>query len=294
MRIDSHQHFWRYDPVHHGWMSDQMDALRRDYLPGELEPLLRSAAFDGTIAVQARQLVEETDFLLHLADAHAFITGVVGWVDLCSPYLDAQLARYSCHPKLVGVRHVVHDEPDDDFMLRADFRAGIARLREHGLTYDLLLFPKHLPPAVRLAQEFPDQPFVLDHIAKPFIRAGQLSPWSDDLARLADVPNVCCKLSGLVTEAHWQRWRAEDIHPYLDVVVDAFGSERLMIGSDWPVCTLAASYAAVMAVVSDYVQRLPAEAREGVLGGNAARFYGLERSPSGSLLKNRPGDRGGD
>jgi len=276
VRVDSHQHFWRYEPAQHVWMTDGMDVLRRDYLPAELEPLLRAAGFDGTIAVQARQSVEETEWLLQLADEHAFIRGVVGWVDLRSPRVGDELARCSRHPKLVGVRHLVHDEPDDDFMLRPDFRAGLARLREFDLTYDLLLFPKHLPRAVRLVEELPEQPFVLDHIAKPFIRDGVRSPWSGDLRRLAAFPNVFCKLSGMVTEARWGQWRPEDIHPYLDVVVEAFGLERLMIGSDWPVCTLAAAYTSTMDVVIDYVRQFPADAQDGILGGNAARFYGLD------------------
>jgi L-fuconolactonase len=275
VRIDAHQHFWHYDPDQHAWMSGAMGALRRDYLPGDLEPHLRSAGFDRTIAVQARQVVDETEWLLQLADEHPFIAGVVGWVDLCSPRVGEQLARYARHPKLVGVRHVVHDEPDDSFLLRGDFRAGIGRLREFDLAYDLLLFPKHLPRAVQLVEEFPNQPFVLDHIAKPLIRDGVISPWADDLRRLAACPNVSCKLSGLVTEAHWDRWRREDLHPYLDVVVEAFGASRLMIGSDWPVCTLAAGYAQAMEVVVDYVQRFPPEVREAVLGGTASRVYGL-------------------
>jgi len=202
VRLDTHQHFWRYDPAQHVWMTDAMGVLRRDYLPADLEPLLGAAGFDGTIAVQARQVVEETDWLLQLADAHPFIQGVVGWVDLRSPQVGDRLERYARHPKLVGVRHVVHDEPDDAFVLRADFRAGIARLREFDLTYDLLLFPRHLPLAARLVEEFPEQPFVLDHIAKPFIRDGLLSPWKDDLQRLAAFKNVYCKLSG------WSRKRA--------------------------------------------------------------------------------------
>jgi len=277
MRLDTHQHFWRYDPAQHVWMTDAMGALRRDYLPTDLEPLLGAAGFDGTIAVQARQVVEETEWLLQLADSHPFIRGVVGWVDLRSPRVGDELARYSRHPKLVGVRHVVHDEPDDDFVLRPDFRAGVARLRELGLTYDLLLFPKHLPFATRLAEEFPEQPFVLDHVAKPFIRDGVLSPWREDLQRLAAFPNVFCKLSGMVTEARWGQWRAGELHPYLDAVVEAFGVERLMIGSDWPVCTLSSDYARTMALVVDYVQRFPVEVRDGILGGNGARFYGLDR-----------------
>jgi len=253
-----------------------MGALRRDYLPEDLEPLLGAAGFEGTIAVQARQVVEETDWLLELADAHPFIRGVVGWVDLRSPRLDDDLARYARHPALVGVRHVVQDEPDDAFLLRPGFRDGIRRLREHGLAYDLLLFPRHLPFAARLVEEFPEQAFVLDHVAKPLIRNGVVSPWKDDLRRLAAFPNVFCKLSGMVTEARWGTFRAEDLHPYLDVAVEAFGVERLMIGSDWPVCTLSSDYARTMALVVEYVQQFPAEVQDGILGANGLRFYGLD------------------
>ena len=272
MHIDSHQHFWRYNPAHQVWMTDVMAVLRRDYLPDELKPLLHAAGFDGTIAVQARQMLEETEWLLELSDTHPLIKGVVGWVDLRSPQLRGQLEKYAPHPKLVGVRHVVHDEPDDNFMLLPEFRRGIAQLREFGLTYDLLLFPKHLPVAVKLVAEFPEQPFVLDHIAKPRIADGLLSPWREDLRRLAGFPNVWCKLSGMVTETKWKLWRPEDFHPYLDVVFEAFGLERLMIGSDWPVCTLSGDYVSTMNIVINY---LSAEDREGVLGGNCARFYGL-------------------
>lgn len=272
MRIDSHQHFWKYNPAHQVWMTDAMAVLRRDYLPDELKPLLQSSGFDGTIAVQARQMIEETGWLLELADQHPLIKGVVGWVDLCSPQLRQQLEKYAPHPKLVGVRHVVQDEPDDEFMLRPEFRRGIALLREYGLTYDLLLFPKHLPVAVKLVEEFPGQPFVLDHIAKPFIREGTLSPWREDLRRLAEFPNVFCKLSGLVTEAKWKQWQPRDFEPYLDVVFEAFGPERLMIGSDWPVCTLSGDYAAAMNLVKNYV---PEKDRDAVLGGTCARFYNI-------------------
>jgi L-fuconolactonase len=250
-----------------------MRILQRDYLPAELEPLLRAGGFDGSIAVQACQSVEDTAFLLELARRHAFIKGVVGWVDLCSNRLDEQLARFAPDPGLVGVRHIVHDEPDDDFILRADFRRGIGRLREFDLTYDLLLFPRHIPRAVRLVEEFPEQPFVLDHIAKPVIRDGQFSPWREDLRTLAAFPNVTCKLSGLVTEARWDAWRPEDIHPYLDAVVEAFGPSRLMIGSDWPVCLLAGDYGRVMDVVVNYVERLSEDERQGILGENAAHVY---------------------
>jgi L-fuconolactonase len=277
MRIDSHQHFWRYEPARFPWIGERMAVLKRDYLPEELEPQLRESGFQGTIAVQAEQAVAETEWLLELAERRAFIRGVVGWVDLRAAGVGEDLARLARRPRLVGVRHIVHDEPDDDFLLRPDFRAGVARLREHGLVYDLLLFPKHLPRAVRLVEELPDQPFVLDHIAKPIIRDGLVSPWREGLRRLAALPNVSCKLSGMVTEASWSDWRAEQLHPYLDIVLEAFGAERLMIGSDWPVCTLAGSYARTLAVVVDWVRRLPESAREGVLGGNAARVYGLDR-----------------
>lgn len=275
MKLDSHQHFWNYDPAQHVWMTDAMAVLRRDYLPGELLPLLHASGFDGTIAVQARQMIEETEWLLKLADENDFIKGVVGWVDLRSPKLREQLERFAPHPKLVGVRHVVHDEPDDNFMLLPEFRRGIAQLREFDLTYDLLLFPKHLPVAVKLVSEFPEHAFVLDHIAKPAMREGVISPWREDLKRLAEFPNVFCKLSGLVTEAHWKQWQPGDFQRYLDVVVEAFGTDRLMIGSDWPVCTLSGDYAATLGVVVDYVNKFAPPVREAILGANCARFYGV-------------------
>ena len=255
-----------------------MEVLRRDYLPDELEPLLQAIGFKGTIVVQARQMLEETEWLLKLADEHDCIKGVVGWVDLRFPELCSQLDRYAKHPKLAGVRHVIHDEQDDRFMLRPEFRRGIAQLREFGLTYDLLLFPKHLPVAVELVAEFPAQSFVLDHIAKPSIRAGLISPWAENLKRLAAFPNVYCKLSGMVTEAKWKQWRPEDFHRYLDIVIEAFGTDRVMTGSDWPVCTLSGDYVSTMNIVMEYVRQFPAGDREGILGGNCARFYGINPS----------------
>jgi L-fuconolactonase len=275
MRLDSHQHFWKYNPAHQVWMTDAMAVLRRDYLPGELQPILEVIGFDGTIAVQARQMVEETEWLLKLADEHNFIKAVVGWVDLRSPKLREQLEGYSKHPKLVGVRHVVHDEPDDRFMLLPEFRRGLAQLGEFDLTYDLLLFPKHLPVAVKLVTEFPDQLFVLDHIAKPGIRECQVSPWKEDLKRLAEFPNVFCKLSGMVTEAKWKQWQPEDFRRYLDLVIESFGTDRVMIGSDWPVCTLSGDYASTMRIVIHYAQQFSAKVRDDILGGNCARFYHL-------------------
>lgn len=274
LRIDAHQHFWRYNPVEYAWIDDRMPALKRDFLPSDLQPLLADVGFDGCIAVQARQNVEETNFLLDLARPFDFIRGVVGWVDLCSPDVALELEQFADEPKLVGVRHIVQSEPDD-FMLRADFRRGIARLAEFGLAYDILVYPLQLGAARRLAEEFQEQRFVLDHIAKPLIAAGALLPWRDDLRALAAHPNVWCKLSGMVTETRWDAWRAEDFRPYLDVVFEAFGPSRLMIGSDWPVCTLAADYGAAMGIVMDYVAQFPAEEQEAILGGNCALFYRL-------------------
>ena len=256
-------------------MTDQMQILRRDYLPAELESQFAALGFDGTIAVQARQSVEETAWLLQLAEEHDFIKGVVGWVDVRSHLLREQLAQFGNHPKLVGVRHVVHDEPEDDFMLRPEFRRGIAQLHEFDLTYDLLLFPRHLPVAIKLVQEFPDQPFVLDHIAKPRIAEKQFAPWSEDLAALAQFPNVGCKLSGMVTEAKWRQWQPDDFRRYLDIVLEAFGTERVMIGSDWPVCLLSGDYGSTMNLVIDYVRQFPDAVRADILGGNCARFYGI-------------------
>jgi L-fuconolactonase len=275
MRIDAHQHFWNFNSQEYGWMTDAMAELKRNYLPGDLLPLLHQAGFEGCVSVQARQTLEETAWLLELANAHSIIRGVVGWVELFSPELPAQLRRFTRQSKLIGVRHVVHDEPDDDFMQRSEFRRGIGQLRAFNLTYDLLVFPRHLPVAARLVAEFPEQKFVLDHIGKPTIRDGQISPWREDLQQLAKFPNVCCKLSGLVTEARWKQWQPEDFYIYLNIVSEAFGPKRLMIGSDWPVCTLSGDYAATMGVVVDYLQRFSAAEREAILGANAARFYGL-------------------
>ncbi len=277
MKIDSHQHFWCYNPKEYGWISEEMATLRRDFLPKDLEPALASVGFDGAVAVQARQSLEETRWLLELASQHKFIHAVVGWVDLRSRDFPRQLERLAQHPKLTGVRHVVQDEADDEFMLRPEFRRGIARLRDFNLTYDLLLYPKHLPIAVELVEAFPDQLFVLDHIAKPGIADRLLSPWSERIRALASFPNVYCKLSGMLTEAKWKQWQPDDFRPYLDTVFEAFGPDRLMIGSDWPVCLLSGDYGQAMHLVIDYLRNLPTERQAGVLGENCARFYSIER-----------------
>jgi L-fuconolactonase len=276
MKIDSHQHFWRYNRADYGWISEEMKVLKQDYLPEELQLELASVGFDGSIAVQARQSLEETAWLLELASQNSYIKGVIGWVDLCASGVRSQLESFSKSPKLVGVRHVIHDEPDDNFMLRSDFLRGIACLRSFGLVYDILVFPRHLPNTLQLIQRFPEQTFVIDHIAKPLIRNEVMEPWKEDITRLAGYKNVYCKLSGMVTEADVNNWKPEDIRPYLDVVFSAFGPDRLLIGSDWPVCRLAGPYKEVMNVVQDYIKVYPEEEKTKILGGNAVNTYKLK------------------
>jgi L-fuconolactonase len=278
MRIDAHQHLWAYDPAEYGWIGPGMAKLARDFLPPDLEPLLKKMGIDGTIAVQARQSLAETEWLLDLAERYAVIRGVVGWVDLCSPDLFQELALLAPARKLRGVRHVVQDEPDDDFMLRPDFLRGIGMLASFNLTYDILIYPRQLPAAIELVRRFPEQRFVLDHIAKPPIKEQILTPWDNGLRGLAALPNVSCKLSGMVTEADWSHWQPETFKPYLDVVLGAFGPARVMIGSDWPVCTLAGSYEDVLDIVLRYVEQFTAAEQAGILGENAARFYQIGES----------------
>jgi L-fuconolactonase len=275
MKVDAHQHFWIYNPREYGWMGSGMGILKRDYLPPDLAPLLKPAAIDGTVAVQARQCLEESHWLLELADQYPFIKAVVGWVDLCSPRVDEQLSIFARHAKFRGVRHIVHDEPDDQFMRREDFVRGIGRLANYGLTYDLLLFPRQLPVACELVKRFPKQPFVVDHLAKPLIKARELSPWEAHIRRLATFPTVFCKISGMVTEADWQHWKSADFTPYLDVIFECFGPKRVMVGSDWPVCTLAARHDEVMQIVADFLKKLSMNEQVAVWGENAQRFYGL-------------------
>jgi L-fuconolactonase len=252
-----------------------MHGLKRDFLPNDLEKELQQIGFSGSVAVQARQSLEETRWLLSLADQHEFIKGVVGWVDLCSSEIEEQLKEFFQHPKLIGVRHVVQDEPDDRFMLRDDFLKGISLLNKYNLVYDLLIFPKHLPVALELVEMFPDQAFVLDHIAKPDIKGNKIDPWQENIKKLAVYSNVSCKLSGMVTEAEWHSWKKDDFQLYMETVSAAFGSERLLIGSDWPVCTLAGTYQSVMDIVIDYINKLDQEESNGILGGNALRVYNI-------------------
>ena len=276
MRIDAHQHFWQYSPQEYAWIDDSMSALRRDFLPADLRPELEQSGFDGTVAVQAQQTLAETKWLLELAAASPFVLGVVGWVDLQSPDVVSQLAELAGNPKLVGIRHVVQSEPDNQFLLRPRFLRGISVLEKFGLAYDILIYPQHLPVTIEFVQHFPRQRFVLDHLAKPLIKSGALQPWAAGIRRLAEFPNVYCKLSGLVTEADWNDWRPAQIRPYLDVALESFGSERLMIGSDWPVCTVAASYSKVMSLVAEYFSCYSDDVRNAVLGRNAAKFWNLQ------------------
>ena len=276
MSIDAHQHFWIYNPAEYDWIDESMSAIRRDCLPRDLEPELERNELEGSVAVQARQTLEETRWLLELADRSSKVLGVVGWVDLRSSDARSQLSVFARNPKLVGVRHIVQSEPDDRFLLRQDFLRGIALLLEFDLAYDILIYTKHLPVAAEFVERFPRQRFVLDHLAKPAIKSREIESWAAGIRRLAAFPNVFCKLSGLVTEADWQRWKPEDITPYLDVAFEAFGASRLMIGSDWPVCLVAGSYSQTLGVVKNYLKRHPADTRDAVLGGNARRFWKLK------------------
>lgn len=278
LTIDSHQHFWRYDAVRDAWITDAMAVLKRDYLPAELEKECDANGVDGSIAVQVDQSEEETLFLLKLAEKNKRIAGVVGWVDLRSPRVEESLKYFSefKERKLCGFRHIAQAEPDDRFLVSGDFTRGVGRLREFGFTYDILIYPRQLPAAIELASRFPEQRFVVDHLAKPEIKAGRVDPWASQMRTIAQNKNVFCKVSGLVTEADWLGWKPNDFRPYLDVVFGAFGAERLMFGSDWPVCLAAASYGQVKCLIEDYALNCSQAEREMMFGGNAIRFYALK------------------
>ena len=276
MRIDSHQHFWRYSPAEYGWMDDRMTRIQRDFLPQDLAPLLAACGLDGAVAVQARSSLEETRFLLELAREHDCLKGVVGWADLCALDLDAVLDELCQEPLLRGLRHVVQDEPDDDFLRREDFQAGVRKLAARGLVYDILIYPRQLDAAVAFAAALPDQPFVLDHLAKPDIAGARTDNWRGGFRGLAAMDHVLCKVSGMVTEAKWNAWQPDDFRAYMDEALDAFGIDRLMFGSDWPVALLAADgYQDVYQLVADWAQQLSEDEQAKLFGGNAARFYGL-------------------
>ena len=247
-RIDSHQHFWKYSAEEYGWIDDSMAALRRDFLPADLQETLSAAGVDGAISVQARQSIEETEWLLDLAESNEFLVGVVGWVPFVDPDIHKILSCLATRKKLKGIRHIVQSEPDDRFLLREDFNRGVRALLEHDLTYDILIYERHLPVAIEFVDRHPKQRFVLDHIAKPRIRDGATTPWRENLHELARRQNVWCKLSGVATEADFTTWTEAQLRPYIDVALEAFGPKRIMFGSDWPVCLAAISYAGWLAI----------------------------------------------
>lgn len=275
LKIDAHQHFWVFDPVRDSWINDDMKLIRRDFLPPELDFVLRENGMDGCIAVQADQSEEQNAFLLGLTEGHDFIKGVVGWVNLQADNIEARLEHYS-HTKLMkGFRHVLQGEANRALMLEPAFKRGIGMLNKYGFTYDILIFPDQLKFAAKLVKEFPEQKFVLDHIAKPYIKDGKIDSWPAEIEQLAACPNVYCKVSGLVTEADWHNWCNDTFKRYLDVVFNAFGTRRVMFGSDWPVCLVAGDYTRVKAIVSEYASQFTADEQDMIFGGNAITFYNL-------------------
>lgn len=272
MRIDSHQHFWNYSQTEYPWI-ESGSSLHRDYGPSDLQQILEPLGFDGSIAVQARQSPNENLFLSRLAEEYDFIKGIVGWIDLRSPFVDAHARSFSLLPKAVGVRHVVQDELAPNFMAGEEFRRGIATLHQYGLVYDILIYHHQLPDAISLARDLPEQTFVLDHIAKPSIRTGELKTWKNDLAAIANLSNVNVKLSGVLTEADHEAWRIEQINPYWESVCEVFPPNRILYGSDWPVLRLAAEYVAWVDIVSEWLSGYSQSDRDLVWGGNAERIY---------------------
>jgi L-fuconolactonase len=275
MKIDAHQHFWIYNPIRDAWIDDSMKILQRNFLPVDLEPALKQSLIDGTIAVQADQSEDETNFLLDLAEKNKWILGVVGWMDLTALGVEKKLEHFSCYKKLKGFRHIVQAEPDDNFMMNENFRRGIRLLKDYNFTYDILIYPRQLSAAIKLTEKHYEQKFILDHIAKPLIRKKEFEPWASDIKKLAENPNVFCKVSGIITEADHQNWKPSDIYPYLDIVFDAFGYDRLLFGSDWPVCLLAGSYERVFNLISDYTKNSSKENKEKIFSKNAVSFYNI-------------------
>jgi L-fuconolactonase len=274
-RIDAHHHLWKYSRGEYPWMSDSMDLLRRDFLPEDLAAVLRQSNIDATIAIQARQSVQETEWLLQLAGSNGCIRGVVGWVPLNDPKVSADLEKFAASLRLKGVRHVLHDEPDENYILRKDFNRGIGLLVGLNLRYDILIFERHLPQTIEFVDRHPNQIFVLDHIAKPRIKERIISPWRENISDLARRKNVYCKLSGMVTEADWKNWKEDDLWPYFEVVLEAFGPGRLMWGSDWPVVLVASTYARWIDVSLKMISALSIPEQEAILGSTAIQAYGL-------------------
>lgn len=277
MRIDSHQHFWKYDAERDRWITSDMQVLQRDFLPADLEGLLKANDFDGCITVQADQSEAENDFLLVHASANNFIKGVVGWLDFQSENASEKLSYYQQFPKLKGFRHGLQAEPQRDLMLRPDFKRGIDCLRGYDFVYEILVLADQLQFVAPFVSAFPDQKFVIDHMAKPDIKNGELKRWKMEMAAVAEHENVSCKVSGMVTEASWHQWKNTDFEPYLDVIVSYFGTNRVMYGSDWPVCLLAASsYEDQLQIVKDYFGKFSEDEQAAFYGLNAKKFYGLQ------------------
>ena len=275
-RVDAHQHFWAYSPEEYGWIDGNMEEIRRDFLPPHLATEMAGAGISASIAVQARQTVAETEWLLHLAEEHSWIAGVVGWAPLISPDFPALLERLCAHPKFCGLRHVLQDEPDDDYMLRDGFNRGIHLLNGTDLVYDILIYERHLPIAIQFVDRHPNQKFLIDHLAKPRIRAAEISPWRENIREIARRPNVWCKLSGIVTEANWQSWTTDTLRPYVEIALEVFGPQRILAGSDWPVCTLATNYQRWWQTLEAMLSSLSASEQDAVFGGNAIEIYNLK------------------
>lgn len=275
MIIDSHHHFWNYDPVEYGWIDDSMQLIRTNFLPENLAKTIREARIDGVVSVQARQSIEETDWLLAMAHQNKFMKGVVGWLPLVQHDIEAYLEKYSGENLLKGVRHVVQGEPDPDFILRSDFNRGISLLKKYALVYDILIVERQLPNTIRFVDQHPGQAFVLDHIAKPLIGCNELSPWKENIQELARRENVSCKISGMVTEADFNRWAPSQLQPYFEIVLEAFGPDRLLFGSDWPVCLVATSYKNWADLVRKNISAFSETEQAKIMGENAERVYQL-------------------
>jgi L-fuconolactonase len=274
-RIDAHHHLWRYSAQEYAWLDESMKELQRDFLPKDLMRAIAAAGIDGTVAVQARQTMEETRWLLQQADECDAIRGVVGWAPIAGEDFPGVMEEFENRPKLKGLRHVIQGETDENYILREDFNSGIRTMLDSGLVYDVLIYERHLPQAIEFVDEHPQQIFVLDHVAKPMIAAGLMEPWAQRMRELGERENVWCKVSGMVTEAEWAGWNAETLRPYLDVVVEAFGVERLMAGSDWPVCLVASEYGLWFEVLRDYFAGFSDAERDAVFGMTAMNVYGL-------------------
>jgi L-fuconolactonase len=275
MKVDAHQHFWQRDRFYYPWLSKDLTTLQRDFGPEELHPLLQKNAIDVALVVQTLSSLEETYWFLQLSEENSFIAGVIGWADLSDPLIGEQLAEFQSSGNLVGIRHRVHDEPDENWLLRDDILFGLQTLADHSLPYDLLIQPSHLPLCVELAKTLPNLSLVVDHIAKPEITQKHWEPWAEGITQLAALPNVSCKISGMITETNWDTWTPEDLQPYVEHVFNSFGSDRVLFGSDWPVCLLAGSYDRVVETVTALTDQMNDHALAGFWGENAARIYNL-------------------